>query len=96
MISSLSRKSIIVITALFLLLCGSGISLFSLSVKARNANQTEILVDQKTNAVKIVVGGKVIALINENGLQVDGPVRSHSGPLDNSGTDRAGGDHHAQ
>jgi len=50
-------------------------------VKARNANQTEILVDENSNAVQIIVGGKVVAIIDESGLRVDGIVITNTGPL---------------
>ncbi len=90
MISPISRKSIYVIAALSFFLFIVGMSVFSLSVNARNANQTEIYVDQKTNAVQIIVGGKVVALIDENGLQVDGVVTSNTGPLGHSNKNQAG------
>lgn len=74
MITSWSPKTIAVVFLAFFLFAVAGGGVFANAVKAQDAGQTEILVDQETDTVRIMIDGKEILTVDKDGLRVKGNI----------------------
>jgi len=45
---------------------------------------TKLIVDAENNTIRIVIDGKIMAVFDQRGLHVDGPVTANTGPLESS------------
>jgi hypothetical protein len=52
--------------------------------------KTEVITDEKTNTVRILVGGKEILTIDADGVQVNGNLKYTGYVMDNGGTGNSG------